>query len=376
MKKILESTIFKIIAIAIAVILIATTAIVVISNARKNIFDYVNITFDGYDGRGKVNVELNETALIEDFISKKYDDAYLAYTVYDELVSGMDYEIEYEDGLSNGILSNGDEITISFTFTDSSAEKFKDTSKTFTVSELTEVEKVEVFDYVDITFVGASGSGYFDYKITTDDKFVNYMDFDLTYDSAENGELKNGDTITLTVNCNDWVIEDYLKAPATPSKSYTVSGLPTIMTASDITPDMVASVKNYFENNLDEYIPSPISAFSTTYSDIQYHSAYYYDCKDEYRSDYNVSCLYLYYTATKDAAFEDPYPVVIAIRVDGNHETNGYYYYDLVKFSDGTNNLNPEYLSIDYMKSSSVDEVVKDGVTQNDIEKWTATKVG
>ena len=147
-------------------------------------------------------------------------------------------------------LSNGDTITITLnlnSWTYDSVEElcyengYKpfELTKTYTVEGLTELQEIDIFDYVTVTFSGIDGDGYADASLDYDNAPDCFADMDLSIDYDY--RLTNGDTIVVTPyvwwNDVDDYLVDYGYIPKTMEKSYTVSGLGSYVVSVDQLPD-------------------------------------------------------------------------------------------------------------------------------------------
>ena len=187
--------------------------------------EYVDVKFEGVSGSGTAWYEIDYVDLISDYEEIfGFDDDDL------EDGDGEDFLEDMEDAIEGDLsedkdLKNGDEITFEW---DLSAKKIEDKYKVkFVYSDITEkvkglqeLELVDAFEGIEVTFVG--NSGYGTAKIDMSNR--KYGMFEYIYSDTTN--LKNGDVVTITV------AEDYMSycteegiMPEDLTKVYTVEGL-------------------------------------------------------------------------------------------------------------------------------------------------------
>ena len=215
------------IGVAAAVIVAAIVLLAVFGGSGKtDPFDYTTVLFEGYDSAGRVSVFFDESAMLAEIIGEEPDGSDLQkYGVwlqnYDTYSSGVSYTCSPEEGLSNG-----DEVTVTFTVSDEASGRVKASEQTVTVSGLTEVEKINVFDNVTVTYEGVGGAASAEVTMDLDGSFFN----DIRMNIEPNGRLNNGDVITVSVSNVDYLAETYQQIPSEISRQYTVSGLPEFIT--------------------------------------------------------------------------------------------------------------------------------------------------
>ncbi len=192
--------------------------------------EYVDVEFEGVSGSGTARCEIDYVDLISDHDEIfGFDD--------DDLLDGdgEDFLDDMEDAIDGDLsedknLTNGDEITFSW---DVSAKKIEDKYKvkfvysdiTETVKGLTELELVDAFAGIEVTFDGPSGyaTANFDLKNRKYDMFA--------FIFPEGTKLKNGDVVTVAI------AEGYMSyciaagiMPKELTKDYIVEGLQELTT--------------------------------------------------------------------------------------------------------------------------------------------------
>jgi hypothetical protein len=187
-----------------------------------------NINVSGYDGEGVLTISPDYKYATRLAKEVKGDDFTDADDILFQLLFSEAMEIDTDDDTEE--LSNGDEITFTVSY---AKEAFKEagviispTEFTYTVKKLEEVppiEKVDVFEGMDVTFEGVSpyikasfsGSEYSGY---------------VTYSLDKSSPLKNGDTVTLTATPGDRLLSEKNSEPTSLTKEFTVEGFPEYVT--------------------------------------------------------------------------------------------------------------------------------------------------
>ncbi len=192
--------------------------------------EYVDVKFEGVSGSGTARYEIDYVDLISDhdeFFG--FDDDDLLDGDGEEFLEDMEDAIE-GDLSEDKNLTNGDEVIFTW---DLSAKKIEDKYKvkfvysdiTETVKGLMELEPVDAFEGIEVTFDGPSGYATANFNL-------NNRKYDVfTYIFSDGTNLKNGDVVTITV------AEGYMSyctalgiMPRELTKSYTVEGLEELTT--------------------------------------------------------------------------------------------------------------------------------------------------
>lgn len=196
--------------IAAAVVLLIV--IITVVNMRKtvDVSKYLEVEYEGYNGYGTVNVELNDE--FEDKINsiakkgnKKSKSEFEDWfgdeiTAADMIEEYLDWDVD-----PNENLSNGDTITVTIDLEDAKevAEeygiKLKGDKATFTVENLEDIKEINPFEDVDVEFSGVNGSVTAEIVNNSKDEFVQelYFSMDQSYD------LSIGDTVTVSLESSD-----------------------------------------------------------------------------------------------------------------------------------------------------------------------------
>ncbi len=190
-----------------------------------NLNEYLDVEYDGVSGYATARYKIDYVDLISDHDEIfGYDDDDLYDGDGEEFLEDMWDAIDGDLSVDKD-LKNGDEITFTW---DVSAKKIEDKCKvkfvysdiTETVAGLQELEMVDAFAGIEVTFDGPSGyaTANFDMKNRKYDMFA--------YIFSDGTNLKNGDVVTITL------AEGYMSyctaagiMPKELTKSYTVEGL-------------------------------------------------------------------------------------------------------------------------------------------------------
>lgn len=204
----------------LAIVALATVAFVgynIYDSQPKSIIDEVKVQFSGYEETGKLTYNSEEIASkIEELsyrkagfnnnqakaLAQKDPVAYSEVSRNPKLAAmlqkaeAMITSVQFNFDRTSE-LKNGDEVTFTIT-TNSQSAAVKAETKTFKVADLKEYEKVSTADLLKetpVTFTGLNGYGVA--SITENPNKDGYFNFE---DNKRPTNLKNGDTVTLTVS--------------------------------------------------------------------------------------------------------------------------------------------------------------------------------
>lgn len=189
---------------------------------------YVNVEFEGYDGLGHIaSTEFDAKKMLNDNekVFKGASKKDLS-KLFEEKYQFKQEDLEH--------LKNGDKLEIKWKTDEDKIAKLEEEYKvkfvyddfTVTVKNLTEMEKVDIFDGVIVTFYGTAPNGR-----AGIDSVSGYSRIDYELDKYNN--LSNGDTVTVTAypsqsrynSLAEAMIDNYQKVPMAETKTFTVSGL-------------------------------------------------------------------------------------------------------------------------------------------------------
>lgn len=253
----------KVIAILAVLILAAAIAGGVYAYMKMqstiNLNDYVEVTFNGYDGYGSASVRVDWSAVEDDYgdeisytskAKKEYGVLLNLATPTDVL---RDYVSVSAEG-DNGSFSNGDEVSCTWEIDEDEMADYLDcnikySDFTITVDGLKEVETFDPFENLTVTFDGTAPLGTVDWSYSGD-IFSGY-DFSCVYEGLSNGDVV---TITLIRNNPEYYAQNYGKIPSVTQKEYTVEGLASYLTdLAEISDAGFAELQNHAESAIAEY---------------------------------------------------------------------------------------------------------------------------
>jgi len=298
--------------IGLGILIVAIIGInLVLSNMGKtiNLNKYLSFDAEGYDGYGNVYVEIDW-----DEIYDKYEDK-ITFTEKARKDFGSSYvknmdaieilpqyiSISLED---NYYVANGDEISYTFTVNEDYKDyldckiQFKD--GTYTVKDLTELDKFDPFEDLDVTFSGIAPYGHLTMLYDGDELYSSSFSAD-KYDG-----LKNGDKIKITISSDtiDYCAENSGKIPSVTEKEYTVTGLSSYVTKiTEIDTDTLTAIKNQAKDVYNAYIARDWDTDTTSLESFTYIGSYLLTNKnpEEYYGNQNI--LYLVYKANARNTF-------------------------------------------------------------------------
>lgn len=232
--------------------------------------------------------------------------------------SAVSYEIQPKENLSNG-----DEVTVSTVINDEVAEnykiKFVYNEKKFIVEGLPEIEQVDIFDNIDVSFQGIAPNvtAYLDNANT--DSYVR-----MSYKMDKNNNLNIGDVITVTADYNK---EDLLEAgyiAESDTKEFVVEGVAQYVSElSQIPSDILEKLKKQMEDATKSHVADKW-AEEETLKEMEYLGSYLLTLKDGMQQNNDYNMLYLIYK----------------IDVDNSEGSFSYYSYckykNLIILEDGT----------------------------------------
>lgn len=195
-----------------------------------DVFKSLEVTFEGYDGNGTVEIDDMST---DDF----------HYNVY--------FTADKEDGLSNG-----DKIKVTANVSDSILNNYnyylKETEKEYTVAGLEEMQTLDLFSDLTVEYSGTSPYAKLSLRDDSDNEFINYY---VSYEADKREKLKNGDVITVTASVNEDYAANYGYTIGETTKQYTVEDLDEYVGSySDITEDILEKMETQAEDAIDSWV--------------------------------------------------------------------------------------------------------------------------
>ena len=336
-RKPIDKKLLKKVGIFAAIVIIAIIAVNVYLNVRKVTIDiskYITIECEGYDTKGNASYIFDYEKFCDD-----YDDKIKIYKGKKERGSSVEETFIRECFMGGTFdvstnLSNGDKIVFTMNLdTKKALEKYHIKFKTDTVTaEVKGLENVDVLDpFADlsVSFTGISPYG----SVTIQNNSSNSIIRNLNYEVSQSYDLKNGDIITITVNYDEYsMINNYGVTLSESSKEYAVEGLSEYVTSlADIPEDTMTKMQqqanDVFTANVAQNWAENLSADA-----FNFMGCYMLTPKTGEYSDH-TNLVYLVYKVTATVSFPE----------DGVADTFDYYlyvsFYDLLMLQDGTCSL-------------------------------------
>ena len=263
----------------VAIILIATIIIVVIiSKLPKTVKldGYVKIEVeDGYDGYGKVTYSIDKTKFLKDYSNVEYTtefkdelkvtygnhvDAYISANPAPEALADCLYGSFDKDSK----LSNGDTVHFEWDIYKTELEKkfnikLKYAGVDYVVDGLKTPETFDPFENIEVKFSGIDPNGIAEYEITKVDEYNALLNYHL--DNSE--DLKNGDTVTLSIlrgksedEIVEYCLDSFGKIPESTEETYTVEIDRYINASSEIDKDTMDAMDKQARDALEAKIHS------------------------------------------------------------------------------------------------------------------------
>ncbi len=249
-KKMKKGALIGIIAGAVALVAIVLVLLLVVFQIGKVKIDlekYVKLEYTGYDGGGHATASIDREQFLADYSSKiKYAKKYASleiegYTPAEDLV---DYYVFCSIDANDYELKNGDEV-ICNVWADPYATKlfnvsFKNEKKVVsdgglsfpvTVEGLEEAELFDPFEGIKISYIGTDPNGELEIDWSGCPEPTRDNEYYFNVDKED--ELKNGDQVTITLDegAVDYFIMEYGMAPSPMTYTFTVEGLPELVTS-------------------------------------------------------------------------------------------------------------------------------------------------
>ena len=264
---------------------------------KNDAMDYVSVSFIGYNGNGKADLNVDFNAMIETIIGEEpAGDSYEEfskwmnkYLIYDE---GIEVSCTPEDGLSNG-----DTVTVKVTLSETAAKKVAGGEKKFTVSGLPEIETVDLFKDVSLRYEGIVGKNTMVHLDKLSDSQILQ---DCNFHVEPQSSVKNGDVVTVTITNAETLAEKHLCAPAETSKTFTVSGLDEYLTDSDLLPE------DKIREIIEQFVPTCRKEDDSifTHSEPAYYKTYFCIGKEDViGADFNRLYIYVCYDQYMDGNY-------------------------------------------------------------------------
>jgi DNA-directed RNA polymerase subunit M/transcription elongation factor TFIIS len=289
--------------IALVLCLLAGGYYLLVIKRTVSLGGYAKVKFNGYDGYGTAEVSVDGNALATDYGDQlKLTEEGKQYQTEHNLANKEEtiaYIVKNTDAVSlsrNDRLENGDTVTLTWNVDRLKKYvigQFREIKSDQKVSGLTEVKKIDVFQYVDVSFTGMNGEGTA--TLNTAKLSEAYPDVELKFSFDRESGLANGDKVTLSVDDKSIVdqVEKTGIVPTEESETLSVDGLVNFLSSMDaITSDQLKSLTDTGKNSVSEGIS--VESNEIELKDVEYIGYYFLlnknwqeDLKDGQPSDDN-----------------------------------------------------------------------------------------
>ena len=277
-----------------AIITLIVVFVVMGSKTRYNLQDYTVVEFSGIEGSGEATARIDSEKLTRDlavnndieigqlsndnmdigdigdfFTGDTFAELFKLYTVIDSIK----LELDKSEGLSNG-----DTVTVTYRFDPEKAKEFKaefvGEPYTATVSGLEEIQEIDPFEDLEITFDGTSPNAFITIrnKATLNDA-MRFIWFEVDkYDG-----YKLGDTVTVKVKGyeEETFLSMYGVKFSQLEKTYTVEGVEAYVTDNaPLDEAALTTMKQATEGYISEYFSDSGRAEYISASDVKYEGYY------------------------------------------------------------------------------------------------------
>lgn len=298
-----------IIGAGVALIIVITLVVVILTQPKTvNLEEYVTLNVNGYNGFATADAQLERDALMSTLRKKtgirepdaneinsveKFQKALADEARLEELLDSINVSVS----LNPANVKNGDNVEASITYDNDLAKKshirFVGDTVSVTAENLEEVKQIDPFEGLDVTFSGVSPDGRLEIEYNGPSDHVITESFE-----ADRWDgLKNGDTVTISIQSNDGfaVQQGYVLSPK--EKSYTVSGLDEyVMDYASLSDEFLDALQEDAQDTILAYTAQSYSSTSSI-GTITYGGYMFKSIKDNIQdyNSYNYNELYILY---------------------------------------------------------------------------------
>ena len=315
-RKISPVAIIAVIAVVAVIAVICSISV----SAKVDPFEYVNVEFSGYESAGSVEVSFDDDLLITELLGEiggSEEELGEWIVKYDAYLAGLDVSYSPKTGLSNG-----DTVTVTIVSSGEAKGKVQSGEQTYVVDGLPEVETIDIFKDVDVTFEGFSGEAQAEVKLLADSEILNACQFSIDKHLG----LSEGDVITVSIQNVDILADTYLCVPQETSKTYTVPELAAYLTDANLLP--LDTIQDFADQFVIEQTKEPEDWF--TYSETTHYKTYFATLREGENNKF-ANALYIF--VTYDEYNNDEYWRTVYTPL---------VFYNITKSADGSINLNYE----------------------------------
>lgn len=302
----------------IALVLLIIILRTILAPTKINLNKLLTVNYNGYDGIGTVSYSIDRTEFRKKYAKKvklkssakrELEKSMMGFASFmsDEDIAelALDYASGSFDKINN--LSNGDTVKFTWNCDDEELEKYfkckfvyKDIEET--VEGLEQVQQVNPFDFIDVSFDGTSPNGVaIIEKKDTDIPLISNINFVV----ENNNKLKNGEKVTIKVansgsSDSKLYAERYGMIPVPTTKEYDVEGLYSyIESASSISDDNMQLMQNEAEDKFNAIWAQNVGEYETLNS-LEYIGDYVLMGKENHNVEHNYVYLVYKYNAGMD----------------------------------------------------------------------------
>lgn len=249
-KKIIPITVGVVCVLIIAIVAIA---VVLSQPVTIDLDQLVEVNFTGYNTVGTATASIDYEQYdqqLSEALNVEPEELYLSLE-YSACTNAFQISLNKASNLSNG-----DEVTVSITYDNESIKDYKvqfsGESLSFTVEGLDELEEIDPYEGLEVTFGGISPDGYVDYVYTGTSPYVSERSFIVDKDS----NLKNGDTVTISIESyNEQIAAQSGYRLTETSKAFTVEGLDEyVQSYSEIPEEFLEYAKEEAQDTINAYV--------------------------------------------------------------------------------------------------------------------------
>ena len=363
--------------VLVLAIMLTAVALTACGGTSLDLKEYTTVTFKGVDGDAKATIEFDNAAFEKAYSTANGSSDPLSQKAIENAAklapfeSSLDYEVTPSEGLSSG-----DEVTITFKYSESAAKEaglnLKNTTYKMTVDELTKAIEVDAFDPsvfntdtgVMITYDGIAPNGY----LTISNKVEKSNPISQVKYTADSEGVAYGDNITITASLPK-TAEDEGYVLKEETYEYPLNDVDHLLTGTD---ELTANDK---------------SALKTKYETIikGLDREHYYDADGTWYAIIggvvkNPRIGDIYLLKKNDGTYENKAFVSVYADIEGDGEdpncSNSIAYYTVEQFyikADGSLNYSAQEYATDFYATEDVanKQYWKDYTAEYNIEKVT-----
>lgn len=328
-KKPFDKKIVIIIAVVILMLIGVTVGgILIMNNIRHkqirkhrtiNVNDYVEFEVEGYNGQGEASARIDYDDFYDAVMKAIGGDnasgakKYIYRATAGDICKGIRLTVTPGDGLSNG-----DRVTVELDYDETAVKDagivLEFESYEEVIDGLDDVDTVDIFEYVELSFQGKSGSAWVSYENTATDRGLE----DVRFTIDNNYNLSVGDEFTLTVSDYfvDMLFENYGIILKSTSKTYKVEKNNVdsyIESLPEVSEQLLENMKEYAEEEIEDTYRWD---WDMELSDTEYMGMYLL-VPNESNSYYGNYAFVIYKgTVTFDDADRNPVEVFLPVQVN------------------------------------------------------------